>query len=126
MRKGWKDHRVSDSGYAVVELAVVLPIMAFVGYLIAWAATLVVQHLHLIGLAQSTVRIIARGDVIPDSLQKEISKSGQMSVTQNGEILRVTISAQKSPPMGLPVGTIKISESAVALVELTANDFEQD
>lgn len=123
----WKGNcKRFDQGYSVAEFAVTLPILVLLTYLIVWCASVVQTHLNLLGLAQTTVRIIARGDVIPESLKEDLAAKATMKVTQHGEILKVELSTYRSAPFGWVSRGIEIRESATAIVELTENDFEQD
>jgi Flp pilus assembly protein TadG len=108
-----------EAGMVTAETAVVLPVLLLVLAGAVAAVTLVGAQLRCVDAAREGARAAARGDPVAavTALMDRAAPEGAVStVVQEGEELRVTVSARIAPLGPVPL-RIPVSAEAVALRE---------
>jgi len=99
-------------GFAVVEFAIVLPVIVFVGYLSMWLLGLGVLELQLHNDAQTAVRFLARGDTVPESVTLAAHPSRSIKVQLENEMVGVDLSETRKVPLILREVTLHAQATA--------------
>ncbi|MCK1823578.1 pilus assembly protein [Streptomyces sp. XM83C] len=112
-----RSDRCRDAGFVTAESAVVLPVLVLFTMALVWGLVVVAAQIRCVDAARSGARAAARQDPPEAVLRvaREAAPSGaRITVTREGEQVRVTVVAR--PPLlhGLPV---ELREEAVALAE---------
>jgi Flp pilus assembly protein TadG len=113
-----RDH----SGVAVAEFAVVLPLLVALAAAAFNAVALAATQVRMQSVAATTARVVARGDDLSQPLRRQLDATGDMTVTLNGDLVTVRL-ARTVTFLRMPVA---MTASAVAVTEVSTNDFEQD
>lgn len=111
-----------QSGYATVELALTIPILLMVSAVCVWLLSMTVTDLRLHSAASSAVRILARGEGLPQGFSQSLPAQAQYEVVQEGKNVRVSIRMHAHSPIpALPL-PITLSATAVAAREDAFSD----
>nr|QIY72525.1 hypothetical protein HEP84_28675 [Streptomyces sp. RLB1-33] len=111
--------RDRDRGFVTAEAAVVLPSLVLVGMALVWALLAASAQIQCVDAARAGARAAARQDP-PDTVvattRRAAPRGARVTVTREGDLVRVTVKASAPGPDGL---SLELSDEAVALAEET-------
>ncbi|WP_434098728.1 TadE family type IV pilus minor pilin [Streptomyces mirabilis] len=111
--------RSRDRGFVTAEAAVVLPSLVLVGMALVWALLAASAQIQCVDAARAGARAAARQDP-PDTVlattRRAAPRGARVTVTREGDLVRVTVKASAPGPDGL---SLELSDEAVALAEET-------
>ena len=113
---------LDHSGVAVAEFAVVFQLLVALAAAEFNAVALAATQVRMQSVAATTARVVARGDDLSQPLRRQLDATGDMTVTLNGDLVTVRL-ARTVTFLRMPVA---MTASAVAVTEVSTNDFEQD
>ncbi|MFJ1605691.1 TadE family type IV pilus minor pilin [Streptomyces sp. NPDC088253] len=117
-RGRYRDRR-RDRGFVTAEAAVVLPSLVLVGMALVWALLAASAQIQCVDAARAGARAAARQDS-PDTVvattRRAAPRGARVTVTREGDLVRVTVRASAPGPDGL---SLELSDEAVALAEET-------
>ncbi|MFK0025251.1 TadE family type IV pilus minor pilin [Streptomyces sp. NPDC090798] len=117
-RYRYRDRR-RDRGFVTAEAAVVLPSLVLVGMALVWALLAASAQIQCVDAARAGARAAARQDS-PDTVvattRRAAPRGARVTVTREGDLVRVTVRASAPGPDGL---SLELSDEAVALAEET-------
>ncbi|WP_107120694.1 TadE family type IV pilus minor pilin [Streptomyces olivochromogenes] len=112
-------YRDRDRGFVTAEAAVVLPSLVLVGMALVWALLAASAQIQCVDAARAGARAAARQDP-PDTVlattRRAAPRGARVTVTREGDLVRVTVEASAPGPDGL---SLELSDEAVALAEET-------
>src|SRR5688572_29897092 len=111
--------RRGEAGMVTAETAVVLPVLLLVLAGAVAAVTLVGAQLRCVDAAREAARAAARGEdsaVVVDLARRAAPEGAAVSLSREGEQVRVTVTVRPEPLGAVPLG-VTVSADAVALVE---------
>lgn len=86
--------RDPDRGSAVIEAALVIPVLLAVTVLFVWVASLGATYVRLLEVAQTAARQVARGVPSPDT-----APGIDLAVSEQDGLIRVEASERVTPPL---------------------------
>lgn len=108
-----------DRGTVTAEAAVVLPLLALFAMGLVWALLAAAAQVQCVDAARAGARSAARQDTggeTLDTVRGEAPEGAEVTVSREGDLVRVRVSAEAPGPRGLGV---RLSSTAVALAEET-------
>ncbi|MFF0203160.1 TadE family type IV pilus minor pilin [Streptomyces sp. NPDC005017] len=108
-----------DRGFVTAESAVVLPVLVMFAMALVWGLLAVAAQIQCMDAARTGARAAARQD--PEDavvkVTREVAPPGaRVTVTREGDLVRVTVVAEPAALTGLP---FEVREEAVAAAEET-------
>lgn len=104
-------------GYATVELAMTLPILALAMCLGLWLSNLALLQIQLQSSATSAARILARGEELPADFSSCLPAGTVLESTVAGRSVTVMLSlAKRTPLSAVPIST-QLKARSVAKLE---------
>ncbi|MFD9513728.1 TadE family type IV pilus minor pilin [Streptomyces mirabilis] len=117
--RSWDRSRDRDRGFVTAEAAVALPSLVLVGMALVWALLAASAQIQCVDAARAGARAAARQDP-PDTVlattRRAAPRGAGVTVTREGDLVRVTVRASAPGPDGL---SLELSDEAVALAEET-------
>ncbi|KOX33367.1 MULTISPECIES: TadE family type IV pilus minor pilin [unclassified Streptomyces] len=111
--------RRSDRGFATVEAAMVLPVLALFTVTLLWALAAAAAQIRCVDAARAGARAAARSEPVAaaEAAARTAAPEGaRVSVSRSGELWRVTVEAAAPGPRGL---RLTLRADAAALAEET-------
>lgn len=108
--------RRSDRGFATVEAAIVLPVLALFTVTLLWALAASAAQIRCVDAARAGARAAARSEPVAaaEAAARTTAPEGaRVSVTRSGELWRVTVEAVAPGPRGLGL-TLRADAAALA------------
>ncbi|MFJ3536753.1 TadE family type IV pilus minor pilin [Streptomyces sp. NPDC090109] len=108
--------RRSDRGFATVEAAMVLPVLALFTVTLLWALAASAAQIRCVDAARAGARAAARSEPVAaaEAAARTTAPEGaRVSVTRSGELWRVTVEAVAPGPRGLGL-TLRADAAALA------------
>ncbi|WP_432125561.1 TadE family type IV pilus minor pilin [Streptomyces sp. bgisy082] len=108
--------RRSDRGFATVEAAMVLPVLALFAMTLLWALVAAAAQIRCVDAARAGARAAARSEPVAaaEAAARTAAPEGaRVSVTRSGELWRVTVEAAAPGPRGLGL-TLRADAAALA------------
>ncbi|MFJ5876002.1 TadE family type IV pilus minor pilin [Streptomyces sp. NPDC093088] len=108
--------RRSDRGFATVEAAMVLPVLALFTVALLWALAASAAQIRCVDAARAGARAAARSEPVAaaEAAARTTAPEGaRVSVTRSGELWRVTVEAVAPGPRGLGL-TLRADAAALA------------
>ncbi|MGW9439319.1 TadE family type IV pilus minor pilin [Streptomyces sp. NPDC055607] len=106
----------SDRGFATVEAAMVLPVLALFTMTLLWALAAAAAQLKCVDAARAGARSAARSEPVAaaeTAARSAAPEGARVSVTRSGELWRVTVEAAAPGPRGLGL-TLRADAAALA------------
>lgn len=107
-----------DRGAVTAETAVALPVLVLLALGLAWLTSLGVSQVRVTDAARETARALARGEDRATSIgygQQVAPEGARFTVTTEGGLVRVVVTAQVGGPGGLLSGVPGFRARAVAV-----------
>jgi hypothetical protein len=109
--------RRSDRGFVTAESAVVLPVLVMFALALVWGLLVVAAQIQCMDAARTGARAAARQD--PEDAVVAVTRGvappgARVTVTREGELVRVVVVARPRALRGLP---FEVREEAVAAAE---------
>ncbi|MFE0771858.1 TadE family type IV pilus minor pilin [Streptomyces sp. NPDC058861] len=108
--------RRADRGFATVEAAMVLPVLALFAVTLIWALVAAAAQIRCVDAARAGARAAARSEPVTaaEAAARTAAPEGaRVSVTRSGELWRVTVEAAAPGPRGLGL-TLRADAAALA------------
>ncbi|GGZ85644.1 TadE family type IV pilus minor pilin [Streptomyces echinoruber] len=117
--------RADDRGFVTAETAVALPVLVLVALALMGGLLAMAAQIQCVDAARTGARAAARqdpADAVVEVARKAAPPGARVTVTREGDQVRVVVTAR--PPLlhGLPV---ELREEAVALAEESTGGTEQ-
>ncbi|MFC8899724.1 TadE family type IV pilus minor pilin [Streptomyces cinereoruber] len=109
----------SDRGFATVEAAMVLPILALFTVTLLWSLFTAAAQIRCVDAARAGARAAARSEPVASAeaaARTAAPEGARVTVTRSGELWRVTVEAAAPGPRGLG---LTLQAEAAALAEDT-------
>ncbi|MFJ4872212.1 TadE family type IV pilus minor pilin [Streptomyces sp. NPDC088757] len=106
----------SDRGFATVEAAMVLPVLALFTVTLLWALAAAAAQIKCVDAARAGARAAARSEpvaVAETAARSAAPEGARVSVARSGELWRVTVEAAAPGPRGLGL-TLRADAAALA------------
>nr|WP_240468177.1 TadE family type IV pilus minor pilin [Streptomyces dangxiongensis] len=116
--------RGGDRGFVTAEAAVVLSVLVAFTMALVWGLLVVAAQIQCVDAARTGARAAARqdpADGVVTVTREAAPRGARVTVTREGERVRVTVVAEPPGLHGLP---FEVREEAVALVEDTVGAGE--
>lgn len=83
--------RANESGYAVAELAMVLPALVMVAFLGLWIVNLGITELTMQTQVSQIARSLARGEKAQPEIDRATASGAALEITSDGSYMSVTV-----------------------------------
>ncbi len=106
-----------SQGYAIAELAVVLPAIVMVAFIGLWGMSVGATNIKLRDMTMTIARSAARGDAVSDQIDSAHKQGIDIHMTTDSELVHVD--AMKTVSLRIPIfnRAIDVSASSTALLE---------
>ena len=112
-----------SSGFATVEFAMTLPLLALAMSLGLWLSSLGLAQIQLQSGATTAARILARGEVLPVSFTNQLPRGAVLDSTFTTESVTVLLSLDKRTPLSRIPMAVKLKARSVANLEENQSIF---
>lgn len=112
-----------NNGYATVELAMTLPLLALAMCLGLWLSSLGMAQIQLQSSAATAARILARGENLPATFTDQLPNGAVLETTFTPESVTVQVSLDKASPLSKIPMNINLNARSVANLESNQGVF---
>ena len=107
----------NSNGYATVELAMTLPILALAMCLCLWVSSLGVMQIQLQSSATTAARILARGENLPAGFTDQLPNGAVLDSEFTVDSVTVNLSLDRASPLSRIPMDIELNARSVANLE---------